>query len=333
MTSRRRRVSEVFLALLFAAALNADTLLVANRGGNTITLIDPATMAPLGTITVGNDPHEIAVSQDGTRAYVSNHDQAQGTTLSIIDVNARVKIKDVSVAPLVGPHGIVERLGKIWFTAESSRSVGRYDPDADRVDWSAATNQIGTHELVVNSFGTRVYTANVASRSVSVIDVATGVSKTILSVPFTEGIALSPDETEVWAGSASTGGIAIISTQSETVVANLSPGTFAYRLAFTRDGRYVLVPRATENAVVIYDATTRTVARTIPFNGQPVSLVITPDSQTIYVATLNPGQILKVDFATGAILGTLAITGTPDGLALARAPEVVSGKRRRAVRR
>jgi YVTN family beta-propeller protein len=332
MTSRRRRAAEVFLALLFAAALHADTLLVANRGGNTITFVDPETMTVTATVTVGNDPHEIAVSYDGTRAYVSNHDHAHGTTLSILDVNARAKIKDVSIAPLTGPHGIVERLGKIWFTAETSLAVGRYDPFSDRVDWSASTNQIGTHELVVNSFGTRVYTANVASSTVSAVDVATGQSKSIPAVPLVEGIALSPGETEIWAGSASTGGIAVISTQSETVVTTLSPGKFAYRLVFTRDGRYVVVPRAPESAIVIYDAATRAIARTIPFNGQPVSLVMTPDSRTMYVATLNPSRILRVDFETGAITGALNITGTPDGLALARAPEVVTGKRRRSVR-
>lgn len=312
--------------LLFA------TLLVANRGGTTVTFVDPATMTSLGTVTVGSDPHEIAVSSDGTRAYVSNHDHAHGTTLSIIDVDARTKIKDVSIAPLAGPHGIVERLGKIWFTVESSLAVGRYDPLSDRVDWTGITNQVGTHELVVNSFGTRVYTANTAAGSVSIIDVAAGTSKTIPAVRRTEGIALSKDENELWVGSATNDGIAIINTQSETVVANLSPGTFAYRLVFTNDGRYVLVPRAPESALVVYDAATRTIAKTISFSGQPVSVIVTPDDRTLYVATLSPSRVMKVDFATGTILGTLNIDGTPDGLVLAQRPQPVSGKRRRSVR-
>jgi YVTN family beta-propeller protein len=104
--------------------LHADTLLVANRGGSTITLIDPATMTLLGTVAVGFDPHEIAVTRDGSRAYVSNYGNGQGTTLSVIDIAARTKVKDVSIAPLRGPHGIVERNGKIWFTAEDRNRWG-----------------------------------------------------------------------------------------------------------------------------------------------------------------------------------------------------------------
>ena len=150
------RMLRGFLVLAAVSVpLHADTLLVANRGGSTITLIDPATMMPLGTVAVGFDPHEIAVTPDGSRAYVSNYGNAQGTTLSVIDMAARTKVKDVSIAPLRGPHGIVERNGKIWFTAEASQSVGRYDPVADRVDWVGRTNQTQTHMLAVNRAGDR----------------------------------------------------------------------------------------------------------------------------------------------------------------------------------
>jgi YVTN family beta-propeller protein len=235
--------------LLLAAVslpLHADTLLVANRGGSTVTLIDPATMTSLGTVSVGFDPHEIAVTRDGSRAYVSNYGNGQGTTLSVIDITARTKVKDVSIVPLKGPHGIVERNGKIWFTAEGSQSVGRYDPVADRVDWVGHTNQPQTHMLAVNRAGDTVYTANISAHSASVVPVTGAESaarSTIPTVMRSEGIALSPDERELWIGSASTGGIAIIDVATETVDAFIAPGAFAYRLTFTSDGRSVLVPR------------------------------------------------------------------------------------------
>lgn len=158
---------------------------------------------------VGFDPHEIAVTADGSRAYVSNYGNAQGTTLSVTDI-----------AALRGPHGIVERNGKIWFTAEASQSVGRYDPVADRVDWVGRTNQTQTHMLAVNRAGDTVYTANISAHSASVIPVTGAESvarRTIPTVVNSEGIALSPDERELWIGSVSTGGIAIIDLATETV--------------------------------------------------------------------------------------------------------------------
>jgi YVTN family beta-propeller protein len=322
--------------LLLAAVsvpLHADTLLVANRGGSTVTLIDPATMTPLGTVPVGFDPHEIAVTRDGSRAYVTNYGNGQGTTLSVIDIAARTKVKDVSIAPLKGPHGIVERNGKIWFTAEASQSVGRYDPVADRVDWVGLTNQPQTHMLAVNRAGDTVYTANISAHSASVIPVTGAESvarSTIPTVVRSEGIALSPDERELWIGSASTGGIAIVDVATETVDAFIAPGAFAYRLTFTSDGRSVLVPR--QQTVVVYDAATRTQVRAIPAGGTVLSVIVAPGDRIAYVAMVNPSRVIKLDLETQEILGSIAVAPTPDGLALAVPPPPGPYKKRRAVR-
>jgi YVTN family beta-propeller protein len=310
------------LLLLFAVAfpLYADTLLVANRGDSRITLIDPATMTLLTTINVGNDPHEIAVSNDGRRAYVTNYGNSFGTTLSVIDLAARTKIRDVSIAPLTGPHGIVQRNGKVWFTAERSSAVGRYDPDTDRVDWVGRVNPAAAHMLAVNAWGTTVYTANISHGTASIIDVQgaeTQARKTLAAVGEVEGIALSPDETEVWVGSRATGGIAIISLQSETVVHRI-PGVFAYRLTFTHDGRYVLVPRG--SMVVVYDRATREELRQIPVGGTAFSVIVAPGNRIAYVAMNNPSRVIKLELATGAILGQTAVAPVPDGLALAVEP-------------
>lgn len=315
------RIMRMLAVLLLAFTLRADTLLVANRGGSTVTLIDPQTMTLLGTVTVGNDPHEIAVSADGRRAYVSNYGNSFGSTISIVDIDARAKIKDVSIAPLVGPHGIVERNGKIWFTAERSGAVGRYDPAADRVDWVGNTTQNGGHMLAVNFYGTTVYTANISSGSASIIDVGTGASSTarkvIPTVAAAEGIALSPDQNELWIGSVNFAGISIISLQSESVVQTI-PGVFAYRLVFTTDGRSVLVPRAGQ--IAVYDVPTRTQVRSIPLSGQPLSVLPAENNRIAYVGLNNPSRVIKLDLRTNEILGTVPLPPNPDGLALARVP-------------
>lgn len=310
----------LLVVLALASSLHADTLFVANRGGSTITLIDPATMTLLTTIGVGNDPHEIAVSPDGRRAYVSNYGHSFGTTLSVIDVAARTKIRDVPVAPLTGPHGIVFRNGKVWFTAERSSAVGRYDPAADRVDWIGRVNPASAHMLAVNAWGTTVYTANITAGTASIIDVEgaeTQARKSILTVTAGEGLALSPDETELWVGSVGTGGIAVISLQSETVVHRV-PGVFAYRLTFTHDGRFVLVPRGTN--VVVYDRATREELRSIPVGGTAFSVIVAPGNRTAYVAMNNPSRVVKLDLASGTILGATSVAPVPDGLALAVEP-------------
>jgi YVTN family beta-propeller protein len=316
--------------LLFAAAAHADILAVANRGGSTITLINPETMQSLGTVTVGIDPHEIAIAPDGRHAYVSNYGGQHGTTISVVDLQTRTKVKDIPLAPLGGAHGILAVNGKIWFTSELSRSVGRYDPATDRIDWIGHTNQEGSHMLAVRGDGSVAYTGNIGSNSASIIPVSGEESAAKVNVPVVaqpEGIALSPDGRELWLGSRVFQGISVIDTATEKVIATVAPGTFAYRLTFSPDGRHVLVPRPGE--VAVFDAAQRTLVRTIATNGNPFSIVIAPDNRTAYVAFTT--QVVKMDFTTGQMLGSVAVAPVGDGLALAVEPRQPQ-KKRRAVR-
>jgi len=324
------RIVLLLSLLLSALAASADTLLVANRGGSTITLIDPASMTSLGTVTVGTDPHEIAVSPDGARAYVSNYGGQQGTTISIVDVASRTKIKDVPIAPLRGAHGILFNSGKVWFTSETTQQVGRYDPAADKVDWSGSTTQTGAHMLAVKSDGSMVYTANIGSGSASIINVAAGTTKVVPATTQVEGIALSPDERELWVGSRAAGGIAIIDLATETRVATISSGLPAYRLVFSPDGKFVLAPRGPQ--VVVYDAATREQVRAIDVEGLPLSIIFSRDATLIYVAAANPHRVYKIELASGKTLGSADVAPVPDGLALAAEP-VPPGKKRRAVKK
>ena len=67
-----------------------------NSGTDTVTVFDTATNAPTATIVVGLYPHGVAVSPDGSRAYVANTGPDTGSdpvrgpgasnTVSVIDV-------------------------------------------------------------------------------------------------------------------------------------------------------------------------------------------------------------------------------------------------------
>lgn len=316
--------------LLLAGALHADTLVVANRGGSTVTLIDPSTMTTLAQVDAGPQPHEVALSADGRHAYVSNYVSGGGNTLSVIDLATRTKIKTIDIGELRGPHGIAQHGGKIYFTAETSRSVASYDPVTDRVDWIGRTNQAVSHMLVLSPDGANVYTANIISATASIVPVGTAASrKNIPTVTRGEGIALSPDGKELWVGSVETGGIAIIDLESETRVATISVGQQAYRLAFTPNGRYVLATRG--RALAIYDAVTREEIQRVNVTGLAFGILPSPDSTVAYVAVADPDQVVKVDLSTFQVLGAAPASPIPDGLALAVDPPA-RGPKRRSVR-
>jgi YVTN family beta-propeller protein len=66
-------------------ALTSDgkMLLVANRGSNTVSLIDPFSLLELIRVDVGKEPHSILIHPNGRRAFVFN---TLSSTISVIDI-------------------------------------------------------------------------------------------------------------------------------------------------------------------------------------------------------------------------------------------------------
>jgi DNA-binding beta-propeller fold protein YncE len=323
----------IIVAVFFASRVAAaDVLVVANRGGNTATIIDPVTMTVIGNAPAGPQPHEVAISTDGRFAYVTNYVNATGSTLTVIDLATRTIVKTIDTG-LVGPHGILMREGQLYFTAESSSAIGRYDPETDRVDWIGRTAPGRSHMLAMPSDASTVYGANIQDGSLSIIDVeedGESIARRIIpTVAFAEGIALSPDGLEVWTGSVQGFGMAVVDLASETVVARFAEGLNAYRIVFNWDGRFALVPRG--NTVVVYDAALRTIDRTISFagRGQPLSIIIPTGSKFAWISTANPHRVEKLDLETFTFVASVPAGPLPDGMAYHQD----RGGRRRAVRR
>jgi YVTN family beta-propeller protein len=71
---------------------------------------------------------------------------------------------------LNGPHGLTFVGGKLWFTAEGAKAIGRYDPASGKVDWIMGTGQNRTHMLYVTLDQKQIYTTNVSSATVSILE-------------------------------------------------------------------------------------------------------------------------------------------------------------------
>ena len=109
----------------------APALLVLHKGENAMAIVDPASGKVVGRVPTGQDPHELTVSDDGKLAFASNYaapGPRGGNTLSVIDIAARKELHRVDLAPLSRPHGLWFSHGKLYFTAEGSMAIARYDP-------------------------------------------------------------------------------------------------------------------------------------------------------------------------------------------------------------
>src|SRR5262249_18500593 len=159
------------LAAARAADAPTSALLVLHKGENAMAIVDPNTGAVLGRAPTGQDPHELAVSADGTLAFATNYAGGPGgNSLSVIDIPARTERYHVELAPLARPHGLSVAGGKVYFTAEANLAIGRYDPAANKVDWILGTGQERTHMIVVSRDEKTIFTSNVSSNTISTLE-------------------------------------------------------------------------------------------------------------------------------------------------------------------
>ncbi len=76
---------------------------VANRGRNTVSVIDTATNTILTSIPVGVHPYGVAVTPDGKKVYVTNFD-SEPSTVSVISTSTNKVITTVPVLVSGGAH-------------------------------------------------------------------------------------------------------------------------------------------------------------------------------------------------------------------------------------
>ena len=75
----------------------------------------------------------------------------------------------MDISPLRAPHGILYSEGKVYFTAELNKVIGRYDPATNAVDWVLGVGQDRTHMVIRTKFLNEFFTANVNSATVTAI--------------------------------------------------------------------------------------------------------------------------------------------------------------------
>jgi len=300
-------------------------LVVLNKEDATLVTVDPASGRILGTVPTGDGPHEVAVSDDGKMAFVGNYGGAQGpgSTISVIDLSAMKEVRRFDTKPLLRPHGVFFRDGKLYFTAETHRIVGRYDPAANQVDWLLGTGQAGTHMVWVNRDATRMYTCNIGSDTITIIERGANPNawnETVVPVgKGPEGFDVSPDGRELWAAHSRDGGASIVDLEQKTVAGTIDLQTKrSNRLKFTPDGKLALVSDLDAGELLVIDVPTRKVTKKIPLGKMVEGILMDPDGSRAFVAVNGDNHIAVIDLKTLSVTRRIETGKGPDGMAWVR---------------
>ncbi len=298
-------------------------LVALNKNEASLTIIDPKDMKVIGKVPTGDSPHEVVLSADGRTAFVANYGaQTPGSSLSVIDLEAKKELRRVDLSPLLRPHGLVETGGKIYFTSETNRLIGRYDSATNRVDWLMGTGQNATHMIVVTPDQKRIYTANIASDSVTAFEfqnIPPAPSKiTHIAVgKQPEAIDISPDGKEVWVGLNAEGAIDVIDTATSKVTEKVRLGERPYRVKFSPDGKQVFATMPNTKEIIVIDSGTKKEVKRIKLESVPLGIVFSKDGKTAFVSAVQADFVLKIDLEKGEVTGKAVSGQAPDGVALA----------------
>lgn len=322
------------------------SLLALSKSDHTLSIIDPVTLKVIATAPVGSDPHEVIASADGKRAYVSIYGGGNLHELSVVDLVAQKTLPAIDTKPLMGPHGLTFAVGKVWFSAEGAKAVGRYDPATGKFDWAMGTGQDRTHMIYVTDDGKNVYTTNVSSATVSILVDSllkpmgppgggappAGAAprpgftpparhdwvQTVIPVAKgSEGFDVSPDGRELWTAGAEDGNISIIDIAAKKVTATVDAKvTGANRLKFTPDGKRVLVTSLRTGDLFVFDAASHLELKRISTGHGAAGILVDDDGSRAFIGCTGDNYVAVVDLNKLEVTGHIEIRGA-DGLAWA----------------
>lgn len=316
----------VFCGLSGATAHAQVRAYVTNTDCDTVAVIDTVTNTVVATIPVGSHPFGVAITPDGTRAYVANF----GGTVSVIDTVTNTVIATVPVGGTPGAVAITPDGARVYIANGSSNSLSVIDTGTNTVVDTVLVG-VPSRGVAITPDGSRLYVTN-QNETITVIDTATGMVLSTIPLPgesIALGVIFTPDGTRAYVEDHSEF-LNIIDTASNTLVAHILQGLFHDTLTITADGTRIYWSTAVSIGVFVLDTSTNAVVNTISLGilNTPTDSALTPDGAHLYTTNVqNTASI--IDTATNTLAATIpdiGCFGSAHRIAIAEVPQVPKSK-------
>jgi YVTN family beta-propeller protein len=290
-------------------------LVVANKHSDTLSYIDPVTYEILDTIATGPNPHEIIITPDGRYAYLSNY-ASPGNTISVIDLPARKHIKQIPTGQATRIHGaaITSDGKQAYFTAGQTGLVVEVDTNRHEVTRTIPTEGKISHMVLVSPDDKLLYTANIVSEDVSVIDRNSG--KLIQKIPCgkgAEGIAFTPDGKRLWVANQAAGTMTVIDRTTHKPIKTFECDNMPVRIYFIKNGQLALVPCWSEKGqVLVIDVASHKVIKRIGVGSYAIGITTSPDGKKAFVGCEHKDGVHVIDLDKMAVEAIIKTGDGPD---------------------
>lgn len=229
---------------VYVSVFNEERTVVA------VAVLDTTTNSVTATIPVRTRPYALAVTPDGSRVYVPNHDSG---TVSVIDTASNTVTSEIDVAP--NPHWIdfSPDGGRAYAANHESNLISVLDTQTDTV---IAEVPVGTspHSVAVHPTRPLVANVNYDGASVSMIDTET--QEVLATVPVglnPQAIAWSADGRFAYTANVNDDTVSVISAETFTVTATIPTGDAPTSIAVLPNGTQAFVSNLNSGTLTVLD--------------------------------------------------------------------------------
>lgn len=250
---------------------------MADEDSGTVSVLEVASLKKVGSIAVGQGPHNVQVSPDSRLVWVTNNGEPQKTA----DSKANQHMAKSG-------HEGMAAIGEVWAINTATDAV-------------VAKIPVGAHpaHVVVSGDSRFAYVTNGVDNTVSVVDTAARI--VIATIPVgasPHGIRISPDGRQAYVANLKGGSVSVIDMSNHQEVAQIPVGKGPAQVGFTPDSRLAFVSLSEESAVAIIDPGTRKVIHKVAVGSVPIQLYATPDCRLLLVANQGlrktPGKTVSM---------------------------------------
>ena len=292
----------------------------ANFGSDNLSVIDTSSDTLVTTVAMGTQPNSVALTPDGSRAYVTNG----GGDVWVLSTSTNAVLAKVVVGGYPTGIAITPDGTRAYVTKANANAVAVIDTSSNTV---IATMNAGAAPggVAITPDGKHAYVASVGTNSVLVIDTSSNaVTATVGLGTDPVGVAITPDGVRVYVLGAA-GNLTVIATSSNSVAATVTlPGNeiSPFGLALSPDGTRAYVTRFAANTIAVIDTSSDTVIAMVPLGAFPNGSAVTPDGKYVYVTTSvdatgeGSGNVSVIDTSSNTVVAKVGVGVTPYGLAI-----------------
>jgi YVTN family beta-propeller protein len=294
---------------------------VTNSRSNSVTIIDTKTKKEVATIPVGQSPDAITVTSDGKKAYVL--DGGLESFISVIDTQSKKVTAAIPInEEIVYALAITPDEKYVYVTGHGTVSI--IDIEKEEVVKRLYTGDFN-FVVTMTPDGKQAYVSSM--RDIFVIDIATQeVCKTIplKNDHAPKDIAFTLDGKQAYV--AIEQAVLMVDTEQEKVIYTIPiTGSLftAYDVVISPSGDrvYLAGRNNTSDQVLVINAKTHSIIKTIHVKSTPLGMDITSDGKELYITHCDHDDVSVLDTQTYRVRHSIPVGSFPRQVIIAPSPE------------